>query len=830
MSPPPAPSDLPAPARQSAIGIADATAPGAVIPAAQAERAWRVLEGVDQAFYERDLVSGEVWYSRQLCSLLGVHTSDPRGTLLDRCHPADRARFESLLETARRECGPLRCDLRYQPPDRPSGEWRWMRVIGRVLPGNDGRPARSVGMIQDVHDERSGAESLRLLAERMDHAMSALSEALVEGGQQPGDFFISPNLMRVLGYPDGTPVPDVPTYLSWVHPEDSEGLRREIRLAIEQPRRWNIVYRLRDAAGEWRWMRARGESRLDPERGLRAIGMVGDIHAFTLAQQELQRHREQLQTLVAERTARLDVALVAAEQARERAEQADRAKSAFLAHMSHEIRTPLNGLLGLTELALNSAESPAQQRWLEVALQSGRALHAVINDVLEISRLESGAPALVVDAFDAAAVLADAVRATAPLVGLRPVVTRYDFVGEPQRLRGDAKRLRQIAVNLLGNAAKFTEAGHIDLVAEVRRLDDGRAELHLTVADTGPGMTPEVAARVFEPFFQGDSGLARRHEGTGLGLAIARGLASAMDGELKLDTVPGQGSRFELRLPMAIDPGAVPLPSAGSGLAWVLVRNADDGAWMGRRIGRLGWQVETVLGFDALLARAAGDVAPDLLLLNPLLTPLDEPTLLRLRAALPATAITLMIRADWSDAALERLMREHGLRPFVSPMTPQVLAEMLAAARRGPREMPPAPHPAAPAPPPGAEVLLVEDHEVNRVIGRQMLENLGLRVRSAIDGEQSLQACLSQPPDVVLMDVRMPVMDGLEATRRLRALQAEGRLPRFPVLGLSAHALDVDRSAALQAGMDDYLTKPIDAERLRLALHRWVTGDAAGTH
>jgi signal transduction histidine kinase/CheY-like chemotaxis protein len=814
----PVPSDPPTPGAGATAGA---------LPSEDAARAWRLLEGVDQAFYERDLATGEVWYSRQFCSLLGARPGEHRGTLLDRCHPADRAQFESRLEAARRDCGPLRCDLRYQHPQREPGDWRWMRVVGRVLPGADGRPARSVGLVLDVHDERSGAEALQRLAQRMDHAMSALSEALVEGGQEPGDFFISANLMRVLGYAEGTPVPDVPTYLSWVHPEDSEHLRREIRLSIEEPRRWNIVYRLRDARGEWRWMRARGESRVDPERGLRAIGMVGDIHAFTLAQQELQRHREQLETLVAERTARLDAALAAAEQARERAERADRAKSAFLAHMSHEIRTPLNGLLGLTELALQSAESPAQQRWLEVALQSGRALHAVINDVLEISRLESGTPALVNEAFDTAAVLAEALRATAPLVGQRPVVTRYDFDGQPQVLRGDAKRLRQIVVNLLGNAAKFTEAGHIDLVGAVRPLDDGRAELHVTVADSGPGMTPEVAQRVFEPFFQGDSGLARRHEGTGLGLAIARGLTRAMGGELTVDTAPGRGTRFDLRLPMAVEASAPPLPATGTGLAWVLVREADDGAWLGRRITRLGWRAETVIGFDDLLARAAAGEAPELLLLNALLTPLDEPTVLRLRAALRHSAITLMIRADWADTALERLVREHGLRPTVVPLTPKALAETLAGAHLDRHAVPASAQDGAGAPPPGAEVLLVEDHEVNRVIGQQMLENLGLRVRSAIDGEQSLAACLAQPPDLVLMDVRMPVMDGLEATRRLRALQSEGRLPRFPVLGLSAHALDVDRAAALQAGMDDYLTKPIDAERLRLALHRWVPGGGA---
>ena len=799
MPTPPAPPELPLPPPQGA---------------SDAERAWRVLLGVGQAFWEHDLATGQAWFSPQFHALLQLEPGTERAIAVQRIHPADRGPYDAHYAAARAACGELRFDLRYAMPD---GRWHWIRMIGRFWPGPDGQAARLVGMVQDIDDERRLQQSLQTVSARLERAMESLSEAVVESGVERGDFFCSANLPRMLGHPEGTPAPDAATYLSWVHPDDLPALKDEIRRALAGPSRWDLHYRMRDAAGGWRWVRGRGESRRDADGRLSAVGMVGDIHEFTLAQQELQRHREQLEAMVAERTARLDAALAAAEQARERAERADRAKSVFLAHMSHEIRTPLNGVLGLTELALAKAESPAQRRHLEVALQSGRTLLGVINDVLEISRLETGTPVLADQAFDLGELLAEALRATAPLVGARPVTTRFDVVGGPTALRGDPQRLRQIVVNLLGNAAKFTERGTIALVARVEPAADGRAAVQVQVADTGPGMPPDVAARIFEAFYQADSGLSRRHEGTGLGLAIARGLARAMGGELLVDSTPGVGSTFTLQLQLAAQAAPTADEALPPGRAWILASRVELGRWLGTRIERLGWQAQTLLAPQEIERRLAEDEPPHLLMLSVRDMPLDDATIASLRRWLPATRINLMVRADWADNERERHAAGHGITTTVSPLSPRALTALMREALQG--AMPPRPTAAAAR---AADVLLVEDNLVNRVIGQHLLEHLGLRVRAAHDGAQSLAACLAQAPDLVIMDVRMPVMDGLEATRQLRRLQQQGRLPRFPVLGLSAHALETDRRAALDAGMDDYLTKPIDAERLRQAVQRWM--------
>lgn len=787
-----------------------------------AGRALRVVQGVSPAFWERDLDQDEVWLSPRFRAMFGVSEDAQRPEVWARAHPEDLPAFTDLYETARRAVDTFSAELRVMDA---RGQYRWLRLEGRFIANAQGRAVRVVGMAQDIHAEREAWKRLQTLTERSHRAIEALSEAVVDGSADEQDFFISANLPRMLGYPEGTPVPDVSTYLSWVHPEDQELLRQEIRLSLKAPRQWDISYRLRHASGEYRWMRARGRSRHTAQGELRSVGMLGDIREFTLAQQELAAYRDHLEQLVAKRTTRLDAALAAAEQARARAEAADRAKSVFLAHMSHEIRTPLNGLLGLTELALAGASTPAQRRYLEVALQSGHSLLSVINDVLEMSRLQAGQPQLAREAFDVAELLAAAMRTTAPLLGARQVRLRYDIEGETTWLLGDANRLRQVAVNLLGNAAKFTDEGCIELMARLQPTAEGRLRLHLSVTDTGPGMAAEVAAHVFEPFYQGDTRLSRRHGGTGLGLAIAHAQAQALGGELQVRSVAGEGSVFWFEADF--DPGTPPTADSTGlpppGRAWLLAANPADAAWVESRLVRLGWTALATPDLAAIEALAARGETPDLVLSTPALALPSDSAAGRLRRALPHTPVVLMIRSDWSDSERERQAQVQGLTMAVTPLTPAALRQLLHDRHGSRGQAPVVADPLA-----GASVLLVEDNPVNQVIGQRLLEHLGVGVRSAVDGAQAVAACLETAPDLVIMDVRMPVMDGLEATRRLRSLQREGRLPRFPVPGLRAHALDTDRQAALDAGMDDYVTKPVGTEQLRQASQRWVRTGAAG--
>jgi CheY-like chemotaxis protein len=420
--------------------------------------------------------------------------------------------------------------------------------------------------------------------------------------------------------------------------------------------------------------------------------------------------------------------------------------------------------------------------------------------------------------FDLSDALAEALRGVMPHAHDKGLAWRYDWIGEPTWVRGDVARVRQIVGNLLGNAAKFTDDGYITLRTEMVEAGAGRCVATVQVEDTGPGLAPEVAARVFDAFVQGDSSLSRRHGGTGLGLAIARGLARGLGGDITLRSAPGAGSIFTLTLPLAVagDPRPAPmLPPPGN--AWLLYADETLAAWVTRRLGRLGWQSVALPSVAAAIARArGGDAAPQLLLLpEPALTP--DADLHALRAALPSTPITLVVRPGWNDVSQQQAALALGMTLAVAPLTPRDLA-LLGSGSRTAGIASVAPGPAAN----DGHVLLVEDNPVNRLIGTEILKTLGVPVQTADHGEAALAACESRPPALVLMDLQMPVMDGLEATRRLRALQGDGRLPKFPIVALTAHAMEGDREQALAAGIDAYLTKPILLDALRGELARWL--------
>jgi CheY-like chemotaxis protein/nitrogen-specific signal transduction histidine kinase len=522
---------------------------------------------------------------------------------------------------------------------------------------------------------------------------------------------------------------------------------------------------------------------------------------------------------VAERTARLEAALIEAEQGRAEADRATAAKSSFLAHMIHEIRTPLNGVLGLTELALRVADAPPRRRDRDLALQSGQTLLRVIDDVLEVSRLEAGALRLADEPFDLSDTLAEAVRSVWPVAQVQALSWRYDWLGERTWVRGDAARVRQIAVNLIGNAAKFTERGLISVVTHIDDGPDGRCQVKIDVTDTGPGIAQEQLGTLFDAFVQGDPSLVRRHGGTGLGLTISRALARAMGGDLMVASTLGEGSTFTLRLNMVAAPDPRPLSDPAPGLGWFVNPSAEVAEWLARRFVRMGWQTACQFSFEACLAEAgklSGQPPQLVILAATMLTAHSD--LEGLRERLPGTSIALLIRPDWHESAIESRALALGMTLQVAPLTPRDLKLLAATGLPAVAE----PTAGAAAASHAGHVLLVEDNPINRLIGEEFLRALGVEARTANDGEQALAACAAEPPLLVLMDIQMPVMDGLEATRRMRALQREGALPAFPIVALTAHAMGGDLEQASAAGMDACVTKPILLDSLREALAKWL--------
>ena len=650
---------------------------------------------------------------------------------------------------------------------------------------------------------------------RWRRAAESASDGLWEVSLADGRAWFSDRLARLLGVAPGALAPRVDALAALVHPDHAAEWQAAIdrMRADEQPVEQSL--RMRHADGAWRWMALRGRGwRDDAGTMALATGALSDID-------DVRRHQQALEQLVDERTARLAAALAEADRGRRAAQHAESAQARFVAHMSHELRTPLAGLLSLVDLARRVATDPAQQRYLEVAMQSGHVLQRTIDDVLDLTHARDPAHEPAHEPFELAEAVAEVLRGAMPLVRSKGLSMRYDWVGDSTWVRGDERRLRQIVGNLVGNAVKFTERGHVAVVSELLADTEapGRLRLTMRVEDSGPGLSPERAAAVFEDFVQGDPSLTRAHGGTGLGLTIARELARRLGGDVTLRSVVGEGSVFTLALPFDPAPAPEALPPAPPAHAWLLYRQPLLGEWLQRRLERMGWSAELVPGVEAAVERARG-AAPDarppalVVIAEHVLTP--APDLDALRHALPDSHVSLLIRPDWNQPALEQRALALDMALDVMPLTPRGLRQMTG------RRAPPPPAPiASPVGDDAGHVLVVEDNAINRMIAEEFLHAIGLASRSAADGAQALQACAVAPPRLVLMDLQMPVMDGLTATRLLRERQRRGELPAFPIVALTAHAMGSDAQACRDAGMDAFLTKPLLLDTLRRELARW---------
>jgi signal transduction histidine kinase/DNA-binding response OmpR family regulator len=560
--------------------------------------------------------------------------------------------------------------------------------------------------------------------------------------------------------------------------------------------------------------------------------------------------------------------------AREKAVLAERAKSEFLANMSHEIRTPMNGVMGMAELLAKTELNAKQRTFTDIIVKSGNALLTIINDILDFSKIDAGQLELDPQPFK----LAEAIEDVATLVSAKVEEKELELAVRiqpdlPEMLVGDVGRLRQIVTNLVGNAVKFTEAGHV-LVDVSGTVEAGTAALTVKVVDTGIGIPADKVDHVFEKFSQVDGSSTRKHEGTGLGLTISKLLVEKMGGEIGVESEVGHGSTFWFTVPLPVYGAKTRKKTVPGDVSGAKVLVVDDNE-VNRSIllEQLdSWRFEAIAvssgreGLAALRQAAGGRRPFELVILDYHMPGMDgaqTAAAIREEAAIADVPIVMLTSVDQPGDS--QMFRQLGVAAYlVKPARSSLLLDTIVSALHEARhgagteaeahgEAEPAgdaaaeqasspsssgaapaqasaaaesePHAAeaeaAPAEEPLA-ILVAEDNEVNRLVVEQILTETGHSYALAENGEIALQMWRARRPALILMDVSMPVMNGLEATRAIRQAEQTEGLPRTAIVGLTAHALKGDREMCIKAGMDDYMPKPISPDRLAAKLDEWL--------
>jgi PAS domain S-box-containing protein len=693
-----------------------------------------------------------------------------------------------------------------------------------------------------IAGQRKTESALRASEERWKFALEGAGDGVWDWNIVDNKITRSNRWKEMLGYGDDEVGADVNEFTDRVHPDDVMKSMGVLNAYFENR---TPIYadevRLRHKDGTWRWILTRGmvTSRDSNGRPLRMIGTHTDITA-----------RKQTEQGLIEANQRLKEATQRANDLAEEQKQASAAKSEFLASMSHEIRTPLNGILGFTNMLLSSPLSPEQQEYALTVQRSGEGLMTIINDILDISKIEAGKLTLEFMRCDLTASCADIVELLASQARKKNIELIFDTDFSPAFVIADPGRLRQVLFNLVGNAIKFTERGRV-IVEIADSPGQGPAAPFRTVRvrDTGIGIDKAHLPLLFQKFSQTDPSMSRRFGGTGLGLAISRNLIHLMDGEIACESERNQGSTFSFSLPRAEAPAALNAPQIQPSTRVLIVAQSDARShFLHQVFSRFGIEASSVdstvraaeelrqkkkdgtpysaLLFDSSLPRDAGDPASRLIFDRT-----EHPFLRRV-------ALDTGNPQRWSDSS-------EASRPdavVTLPLTrPSTLFEALGMAvgemqsgSGGPAKNGGSPTDTASGdeqkkPSGPARVLLVEDNPVNQLLASRLLEKIGCRVDIAANGLEACEMTEKLAYDMIFMDWQMPEMDGLAATRFIREREDRARakssvpLRRLPIVILTANAMAGDRAKCLAAGADDYLSKPFLPDDLRGLLHRYTS-------